>query len=80
MILKSIFNVKRYIPTLENVLLKEEKENIDSSKKRIIAMELLASVQPLILFQQELQSPLSVHSVLKFALPSSILWQKIAVS
>lgn len=62
------------------MLLKEDKENIDGSKKKIIAMELLASIQPLILFQQELQSPFSVHSVLKYALPSSILWQKIAVS
>ncbi|XP_006614396.1 uncharacterized protein LOC102674875 [Apis dorsata] len=70
----------KYIPTLENVLLKEDKENIDDNKKRILAMELLASIQPLILFQQELQSPLSVHSVLKYALSSSILWQKIALT
>ncbi|OAD54356.1 hypothetical protein WN48_08070 [Eufriesea mexicana] len=69
----------KYIPILENVLLKEEKANIDGDKKTLMAMELLASVQPLILFQQELESPLSVHSFLKFALPGSFLWQKIAL-
>ncbi|KOX79847.1 hypothetical protein WN51_11458 [Melipona quadrifasciata] len=70
----------RYIPTLENVLLKEEKININGNKKSITAMELLASIQPLILFQQKIDSPLSVHNVLKFALPGSVLWQKIALS
>lgn len=70
----------RYIPTLENVLLKEEKININGNKKNIMAMELLASIQPLILFQQKIDSPLSVHNVLNFALPGSVLWQKIAVS
>lgn len=75
-----IFIIERYIPILENVLLKEEKASIDGDKKTIMAMELLASVQPLILFQQELESPLSVHYFLKFALPGSFLWQKIAVS
>ncbi|KAK9301262.1 hypothetical protein QLX08_006336 [Tetragonisca angustula] len=70
----------RYIPILENVLLKEEKININGNKKSIMAMELLASIQPLILFQQKIDSPLSVHNVLKFALPGSVLWQKIALS
>lgn len=79
-IIKLIFIVKRYIPTLENVLLKEEKININGNKKTIMAMKLLASIQPLILFQQKIDSPLSVHNVLKFALPGSVLWQKIAVS
>lgn len=65
---------------LENVLLKEEKVDINSNKKNILVMELLASIQPLMLFQQEIASPLSVHTVLKFAIPGSILWQKIAVS
>ncbi|XP_033197912.1 uncharacterized protein LOC117160921 [Bombus vancouverensis nearcticus] len=70
----------KYIPMLENVLLKEEKVDINGNKKHILVMELLASIQPLMLFQQEIGSPLSVHTVLKFALPGSILWQKIALS
>lgn len=80
LVIKSIFIVQRYIPMLENVLLKEEKVDINGNKKHILVMELLASIQPLMLFQQEIGSPLSVHTVLKFALPGSILWQKIAVS
>lgn len=80
LVIKSIFIVQRYIPMLENVLLKEEKVDINGNKKHILVMELLASIQPLMLFQQEIDSPLSVHTVLKFALPGSILWQKIAVS
>ncbi|XP_012150937.1 uncharacterized protein LOC100879608 [Megachile rotundata] len=70
----------KYIPTLENVLLKEEKENVDGSKKKIMAMELIASIQPLIFFQHEPQSPLSIHTILNFAPPGSALWQKIALS
>ncbi|XP_076243493.1 uncharacterized protein LOC143184856 [Calliopsis andreniformis] len=70
----------KYIPTLESVLLKEEKENIDGNKKRIMAMELLASIQPLIFFQHGPESPLSVENVLKFAPPGSALWQRIALA
>lgn len=72
--------IERYIPTLESVLLKEEKENIDGSKKKLMVMELLASIQPLIFFQHGPESPLSVENVLKFAPPGSALWQKIIVS
>ncbi|CAK9799283.1 hypothetical protein ANTQUA_LOCUS1949 [Anthophora quadrimaculata] len=70
----------KYIPTLENVLLKEDKGIVDGSKKKIMAMELLASIQPLIFFQHEMDSPLSVHTVLKFAPSGSTLWQKIALA
>ncbi|XP_076752456.1 uncharacterized protein LOC143424337 isoform X1 [Xylocopa sonorina] len=70
----------KYIPALENVLLREEKQNMDVNKKRTMAMELLASVQPLIFFQQELESPLSVHTILQFSPPGTVLWQKIALA
>ncbi|XP_076635158.1 uncharacterized protein LOC143348592 [Colletes latitarsis] len=70
----------KYIPTLENVLLKEEKENIVGNKKKTAAMELLASVQPLIFFQHEAESALSVDNVLIHAPPGSALWQRIALA
>lgn len=60
--------------------LKEEKENTDGRKKRMMAMELLASIQPLIFFQHEPESPLSIENVLRFAPFGSALWEKIAVS
>lgn len=43
-------------------------------------MELIAGVQPLLFFQQESNSPLSLEKVLQFALPGSVLWLRIAVS
>ncbi|XP_053983275.1 uncharacterized protein LOC128886913 isoform X2 [Hylaeus anthracinus] len=70
----------KYIPTLENVLLREEKEITVGSKKKTTAMELLASVQPLIFFQHESESALSVENVLKYAPPGSALWQRIALA
>lgn len=70
----------KYIPTLENVPLKEEKENTDGRKKRMMAMELLASIQPLIFFQHEPASPLSIENVLRFAPFGSALWEKIALA
>lgn len=62
------------------MLLKEEKESINGEKKKTMAMELLASIQPLIFFQHGTDSSLSIENVLKYAPPGSALWQKIAVS
>lgn len=61
-------------------MFKEEKEVIDNNRKRTVAMELLTTIQPLILFQSNSQSPLSVESILNSAPPGSILWKLIAVS
>lgn len=75
------FNVDRYIHRLEDVFLKDEKENIDSHKKRIMAVELLACIQPLIFFQYDSTHVLSIQNVLYcYALPGSAIWQRIAVS
>ncbi|XP_033342571.2 uncharacterized protein LOC117229842 [Megalopta genalis] len=70
----------KYLPIIESVLLKEEKENIDGEKTKTMAMELLASIQPLIFFQHEADSPLSAENVLKYASPGSALWQRIALA
>lgn len=70
----------KYIPALKQVILKGEEQNADINNRRILAMELLVTVEPLILFQQEPESPLSVHAVFKFAPPGSTLWQKIALA
>ncbi|XP_031835493.2 uncharacterized protein LOC116428242 [Nomia melanderi] len=70
----------KYFPILENVLLKEEKESVDGEKKKTMAMELLASIQPLIFFQHGPDSSLSIENVLKYAPPGSALWQKIALA
>ncbi|KAG7207442.1 hypothetical protein KM043_009084 [Ampulex compressa] len=68
----------KYMPTLQEILLKDEKENIDHNKKKTMAMELLASVQPLVFFQQESSSFLSIGNILHYAPPGSALWQRIA--
>lgn len=65
----------KYIPILEDILLKEEKENMDVNKKKMTAMELLASVQPLIFFHSDRESPLYIENILKFAPQSSVIWQ-----
>lgn len=71
----------KYIPTLENVLLKSETESIDLYKKRIMAVELLASIQPLIFFQYETAHTLSIQNVLYYyASSGSIIWQRIALA
>lgn len=73
--------MNRYIPTLENVLLNSETESMDLYKKRIMAVELLASIQPLIFFQHEASHKLSIQNVLYFyASCGSIIWQRMAVS
>lgn len=77
----NIYKLTRYIPTLMNVLLKSETESIDLYKKRIMAVELLASIQPLIFFQHEITHPLSIENILYYyASFGSIIWQRIAVS
>lgn len=66
---------------MENVLLKSETESIDLYKKRIMTVELLASIQPLIFFQHETAHTLSIQNVLYYyASSGSIIWQRIAVS
>lgn len=63
------------------MLLKSETESIDLYKKRIMAVELLASIQPLIFFQYETAHTLSIQNVLYYyASSGSIIWQRIAVS
>jgi len=61
--------------------LKKEAESIDLYKKRIMAVELLASIQPLIFFQHEAEHMLSIQNILYYyASPGSVIWQRIAVS
>ncbi|XP_024882287.1 uncharacterized protein LOC112461317 [Temnothorax curvispinosus] len=71
----------KYIPTLENVLLKSETESIDLYKKRIMSVELLASIQPFIFFQHEPAHTLSIQNILYYyASSGSIIWQRIALT
>ncbi|XP_015438849.1 PREDICTED: uncharacterized protein LOC107193847 [Dufourea novaeangliae] len=70
----------KYLPTLENVLLKQETESIVSEKKKTMAMELLASIQPLVFFQHEGMPAVSVENVLKDAPAGSALWHRIALA
>jgi len=71
----------RYIPTLENVLLKCEMENFEFYKKRIMAVELLTSIQPLTFFQYDTAHTLSIQNILYYyASFGSVIWERIAVS
>lgn len=71
----------KYIPVLENVLLKSETESIDLYKKRIMAVELLASIQPLVFFQHEASHTLSIQNILYYyASSGSVIWQRMALS
>lgn len=46
-----------------------------------MAVELLASIQPLIFFQHEAEHMLSIQNILYYyASPGSVIWQRIAVS
>lgn len=66
---------------MENVLLKDEKESVELNKKRVMAVELLASIQPLRFFQRKTEHVLSVQNILYlYASPGSSIWQLIAVS
>lgn len=76
----SIF-VARYIPIMESAFLKDEKESVEISKKRIMAVELLANIQPLRFFQHKPEHVLSVQNILYlYASPGSFIWYQIAVS
>ncbi|KAL6431131.1 hypothetical protein ACFW04_007099 [Cataglyphis niger] len=71
----------KYIPTLQNVLLKNEIDSVDHYKKRIMAVELLASLQPLIFFQHEAEHTLSIQNILYYyASSGSIIWEQIALA
>ncbi|XP_020282901.1 uncharacterized protein LOC109854334 [Pseudomyrmex gracilis] len=79
----------KYISKLENVLLVkselmselQSEESINIYKKRIMAIELLASVQPLIFFQREAEHILSIQNILEYyALPGSDIWQRVALT
>ncbi|XP_012057996.1 PREDICTED: TAF6-like RNA polymerase II p300/CBP-associated factor-associated factor 65 kDa subunit 6L [Atta cephalotes] len=71
----------KYIPTLENVLLKCEMENFEFYKKRIMAVELLASIQPLIFFQHDTAHTLSIQNILYYyASFGSVIWERIALA
>ncbi|XP_029178909.1 uncharacterized protein LOC114946541 [Nylanderia fulva] len=71
----------KYIPTLQNVLLKNEIETVDYYKKRIMTVELLVSLQPLIFFQHETKHILSIENILfYYASSGSIIWQQIALA
>lgn len=65
---------------MEEILLKEEKETTEVIKKRMTAMELLASVQPLLFFHTDKESPLFIDNILKSAPSGSVIWQCMAVS
>ncbi|XP_014474277.1 PREDICTED: uncharacterized protein LOC106744219 isoform X2 [Dinoponera quadriceps] len=71
----------KYVPIMESVLLKDEKESVELNKKRVMAVELLASIQPLRFFQRNTEHVLSVRKILHlYATPSSSIWQQIALA
>ncbi|XP_015605386.1 uncharacterized protein LOC107272600 isoform X2 [Cephus cinctus] len=70
----------KYIPVLENALVKKENENSEYVKNRITAMELLAGVQPLTFFQSPSHSVCSPENILLATTRGSTLWQRIAFS
>lgn len=71
----------KFVPMLEGVLDKEEKlENPAINKRKLTAMELLAEIQPLIFFQKEPESLLSLKNIFNSAQQGTALWQQIAVS
>lgn len=70
----------KFIPVLEGMLCQEVKDSFESRRKKLMAMELIAGVQPLLFFQHENNSPLSLENVLNFAAPGSVLWLRIAIA
>lgn len=72
----SAFN--RSITMMKCVLTNKNEQFYELNKKKI-ALELIAGVQPLIFLNEEVHSPLSLISVLKYATPGSAIWLKIAV-
>ncbi|XP_034949329.1 uncharacterized protein [Chelonus insularis] len=70
----------KYVPMLESVLMKDEKDIFTTNKKRLTAMELLGGIQPLTFFQKEPESPLALNNILKNALPGTAFWYQIALS
>lgn len=70
----------RFVPLLETILLKEETEKFHNDVKREMAMEILAGVQPLHLFQVDDHSSKSLSNVLEYASPGTVLWQRLALS
>jgi hypothetical protein len=69
----------RFISMLKGVLIHKDEQSFEL-KKKAIALELLAGVQPLIFLEKEIDSSLSLVNVLKYATPGSNMWHKIAVS
>ena len=67
----------KFIPMLKSVLLRTE-QSFDI-KKREIALELLAGIQPLVFLEEEKNSPLSLVNIFQYANPGSNIWHKIAV-
>ncbi|XP_011494610.1 PREDICTED: uncharacterized protein LOC105359663 [Ceratosolen solmsi marchali] len=68
----------RFIPMLKSVLIRKDEQSFEL-KKKAIALELLAGVQPLIFLEKEIDSSLSLVNVLKYATPGSNMWHKIAL-
>ncbi|KAJ8679530.1 hypothetical protein QAD02_015317 [Eretmocerus hayati] len=69
----------RSIPMLKNVLMKQDEQSF-GTKKRIVALELLAGVQPLIFLEEEDDSSFSLVNILKYATPGSNIWHKLALT
>ncbi|XP_032665126.1 uncharacterized protein LOC116841387 [Odontomachus brunneus] len=71
----------KYIPIMESAFLKDEKESVEINKKRIMAVELLASIQPLRFFHHKTEHVLSVQNILYlYASPGSFIWHQIALT
>lgn len=68
----------RFIPMLKGVLIRQDEQSFEM-KKKAIALELLAGIQPLTFLEEKIESPLSLVNVLKYATPGSNMWHKIAV-
>lgn len=70
--------LNRSIPMIKSVLTNRNEQNYVVKKKKI-ALELLAGVQPIIFLNEDIHSPLSLINVLNYATPGSSIWFKIAV-
>lgn len=68
----------RFIPMLRSVLIRINEQSFEIKKKEM-ALELLAGVQPLIFIEEKEDSPLCLINVLKYAKPGSDIWHKTAV-
>ncbi|KAL7301618.1 hypothetical protein TKK_0005628 [Trichogramma kaykai] len=66
----------KFIPKLKSIIKNDKYEK----KKKLIAFELIAGVDPLIFFKENVDHSLSLENVLMHGKPGTILWHKIALA